>query len=96
MPNTKSAKKRLRQDTQRRLRNRIVKSAVRTQIRKVRQAVQAGDLQKAGEEFRLACKRLDRAGAHGVLHRNTASRYKSRLANLIKKAQGTPSAASSS
>lgn len=56
-------------------------------MRKVRQAVQAGELGKAEEEFRLAAKRLDRAGARRIIHPNTAARYKSRLQHLIKKAK---------
>ncbi len=87
MPNTKSAKKRLRQNVVRRMRNRSIKSAIRTQIRKVREAVRAGDLEKADLEFRLAAKRLDRAGAARVIHPNRAGRLKSRLQHLMRKAK---------
>ncbi|MCH5373101.1 MAG: 30S ribosomal protein S20 [Planctomycetes bacterium] len=87
MPNTTSAKKRLRQDKIRRLRNRNTKSAMRTQIRKVREATQAGDVEKAEQEFRVAAKRLDQAGAQRVIHPNKASRLKSRLQHMIKKAK---------
>lgn len=87
MPNTKSAKKRLRQNVVRRARNRSIKSAIRTQIRKVREAVRAGDLEKADLEFRLAAKRLDRAGAARVIHPNRAGRLKSRLQRLMRKAK---------
>ena len=59
MPNTASAKKRLRQNVVRRDRNRAVKTAVRSQIKKVREAVESGEIEKAEEEFRLAAKRLD-------------------------------------
>jgi small subunit ribosomal protein S20 len=84
MPNTKSAKKRLRQNVVRRDRNRSTRRAVRTQCRKVRQAVMDGDVQRAEAEFRLAVKRLDRAGAKNVIHRNAAARVKSRLSAKIK------------
>jgi small subunit ribosomal protein S20 len=84
MPTTKSAKKRLRQSLERRTQNRAVKSAVKTQVRKVREAVKAGDVAKAETEFRLAAKRLDRAGVKRVIHPNAASRTKSRLAHLIR------------
>ncbi len=84
MPNTKSAKKRLRQSITRRARNRAVKSALRSQCRKVRDAVKAGDVQLAQTEFRLAAKRLDRAGARRVIHPNAAARVKSRLSARIK------------
>lgn len=88
MPTTKSAKKRLRQSEVRRARNRAAKSAVRTQLRKVREAVQAGDVAKAETEFRVACKKLDKAGAQRILHPNTTARYKSRLSARIKAAKG--------
>jgi small subunit ribosomal protein S20 len=87
MPTTKSAKKRLRQSLERRTQNRAVKSAVKTQIRKVRAAVAAGDLAKAQTELQLAAKGLDRAGAKRVIHPNAASRTKSRLAHLIRAAK---------
>jgi small subunit ribosomal protein S20 len=87
MPNTTSAKKRLRQNEVRRERNRSIKSAVRSQIKKVQAAVASGEITKAEEEFRIAAKRLDRAGAARVIHPNAGSRYKSRLQRLIKKAK---------
>lgn len=87
MPTTKSAKKRLRQSLERRALNRSVKSSIKTQVRKVRQAVEGGDLAKAQTEFRLAAKKLDRAGAKRVIHPNAASRTKSRLSHLIKGAK---------
>ncbi len=87
MPNTPSAKKRLRQSVVRRERNRRVKSAVRTQIKKVLMALKEGDVAKAETEFQVAAKRLDRAGAARVLHPNTTSRYKSRLQRRIRKAK---------
>jgi small subunit ribosomal protein S20 len=56
-------------------------------LRKVREAVGAGEIEKAEAEFREAAKRLDRAGGKHVLHPNTAARYKSRLQKLIKSAK---------
>ena len=87
MPNTASAKKRLRQNEVQRERNRAIKSAVRTQIKKVAQAAQSGELTKADEEFRLAARRLDQAGAQHIIHPNAASRQKSRLQKLIRQAK---------
>lgn len=87
MPNTKSAKKRLRQTEVRRDRNKAVKSALRSQLRKVREAVQAGDVSKAESEMQLATKRLDRAGQKNIIHKNTAARTKSRMQKLIKNAK---------
>jgi small subunit ribosomal protein S20 len=84
MPNTKSAKKRLRQNAVHRARNRSIRRAVRTQCRKVREAVAQSDPERAEAEFRLAAKRLDRAGAKNTIHRNAAARIKSRLSAKIK------------
>lgn len=87
MPNTKSAKKSLRQNIVRRTRNRAVKSAVRTQLKKVREAVAAGNLEVAETEFRAAARKLDRAAAAKVIHKNSAARHKARLVHLIKGAK---------
>jgi len=84
MPNIKSTEKRLRQNIARRERNRSIKRAVRTQCRKVREAVKAGDVETAEAEFRLAAKRLDRAGARNIIHRNAVARTKSRLSAKVK------------
>lgn len=87
MPTTKSAAKRLRQGLKNRAQNRAMRSAVKTQVKKVRAAVAAGDFAKADEEFKLAAKKLDRAGVKRYIHANTASRTKSRLSHLIKTAK---------
>ncbi len=84
MPNTKSAKKRLRQSKVRRSRNRSVKSAVRTQIKKVGAAIESADAENAEKEYAHAAKKLDQAGSKGVMHKNTAARYKSRMQKKIK------------
>lgn len=88
MPTTSSAKKRMKQGQVRNEKNRAIKSTIRTQLRKVREAVAANDVAKAETEFVLAAKRLDKAGAARVIHRNRASRIKSRLQHAIKKAKG--------
>jgi len=87
MPNSPSASKRLRQTKVRQARNKAIKSAMRTQVKKVRVAATAGDIETAEAEFKLAAKKLDRAGAKGIIHQNTAGRYKSRLVSMIKKAK---------
>ncbi|MGD0898307.1 MAG: 30S ribosomal protein S20 [Thermoguttaceae bacterium] len=84
MPQTNSAKKRLRQNILRRERNRSVKRSLRTQVRKVSEAVQAQDVAKAETELRSAAQKLDRAAAHKIIHRNAAARTKSRLSARIK------------
>lgn len=84
MPNTKSAKKRLQQDIGRRARNRAVKSAIRTQVKRMLAAVEAGDAAKSQVELKAVVKRLDQASAKGVVHKNTAARTKSRLTQRVK------------
>ncbi len=90
MPNTKSAAKRLRQNIKRRLRNRSIKRAVKTQCHKVVAAIAQGNAELARAEFRLAAKKLDQAAAKGVIHRNAAARHKARLASKMKAAGISP------
>ncbi|MCA9263334.1 MAG: 30S ribosomal protein S20 [Planctomycetales bacterium] len=84
MPNTASAKKRLRQNVVRRDRNRAIKSVVRKRVREVLEAISSGDVAKAEDSFKVAAKTLDRAGARRVIHPNAISRKKSRLQKRIK------------
>jgi small subunit ribosomal protein S20 len=78
MPNNAAAEKRMRQERKRRLHNRIVKSVVKTEITKARQAIDTGS-ESAEEAVRAAVSELDRAAKKGVIHRNNAARRKSRL-----------------
>ncbi len=87
MPNTKSASKRLRQNKVRQERNKSIKSNVKTQVKKVMAAVEAGNVEEAEKEFKEAAKKLDRAGAKKIMHPNKASRKKSSLQHAIKKAK---------
>nr|NLI50117.1 30S ribosomal protein S20 [Propionibacterium sp.] len=80
MANIKSQKKRILTNEKARLRNKAVKSALRTHVRKFREAVEAGDVEKAQEAARVACRALDRAAAKGVIHRNQAANRKSAIA----------------
>jgi small subunit ribosomal protein S20 len=77
MPNNAAARKRMRQEQKRRLHNRSVKSLVKTQITKARTAISLDE--NAEEAVRAAVSELDRAAKKGVIHRNNASRRKSRL-----------------
>ncbi|GCE47263.1 small subunit ribosomal protein S20 [Thermosporothrix hazakensis] len=81
MPNNKAAEKRMRQEEKRRAHNRSVKSTVRTEITKARQAIATPDLDAAAAEaaVREAISALDKAAKKGVLHKNNAARRKSRL-----------------
>ena len=83
MPHTRSAKKRLRQSEERRLRNRIVIKSIKTQIKKVTTAAAAGDMEKLRAETRAAITQLDRAAQKRVVHANLAARKKSQLARLV-------------
>jgi len=89
MPNTSSAKKRMRQDAVRRSKNRSTKSSLRTRVRKVREAIAAKKLDDSQTEFRALVKKLDQAAAHNVIHANAAARTKSRLSHAIKALQGS-------
>ena len=78
--NIKSQMKRNRQNEKRRLRNRTVRSEMATRSKAALAAADgAEDAQEAAEALRMAVKRIDKAAAKGVIHRNTASRRKSRL-----------------
>ena len=91
MPTSKSAKKRLRQDNDRRLQNRSLKSALRTQLKKVHTAVAEGDIERARSEFRLSQEKLDRAATKHLIHPNAAARLKSRLnSHLVKAGKAGP------
>ncbi len=84
MPNSASAEKRLRQNQVCRDRNRAVNSNLRKQLRKVREAIGAGDAEASANEFSRAVKKLDRAASKNIIHANKAARTKSRLAKAIK------------
>ncbi len=80
MPNIKSAKKRMRIEEKRRLRNNTIKSTVRTYVTKARGAITAAPAAETTEEaIREAIRNLDKAVTKGVIHRNNAARRKSRL-----------------
>lgn len=80
MANIKSAMKRIRTNEQNRLRNKSVKSEVKTAIRKFREAAAAGDKDKAVELQRVAGRTLDKAAGKGVIHANQAANKKSAMA----------------
>src|SRR5262245_29397091 len=83
MPHTRSAKKQLRKSEKRRLRNRAIKSAIKTQIKKVLATAEAGTSAQLRTEFSNAAKKLDRAVAKRVIHPNMAARKKSQMAKLL-------------
>ncbi len=79
MPNSKQAKKRLRQDEKRKLRNRIVRKLIKTYTKRTLKAAEEGNLDAAEADFRITMARLDRAGIRRVIHPNTVARRKSKL-----------------
>ena len=86
MPNNAAAEKRMRQEQKRRLHNRSIKSLVRHQVTKARNAIAVGD-ENSEEAVRRAISELDRAAKKGVIHRNNAARRKSRLMKRLNAAK---------
>ena len=83
MANHLSALKRARQTERRTARNRANTSALRTQLRELRETIAKGDKAAAEQTYRQTVSALDKAIQKGTLHENTASRYKSRLAARV-------------
>ena len=80
MANIKSAKKRILVNQAKALQNQMVKSQLKTVIKKFNAAVEAGDKAAAAELLKLATKKVDQAVAHGILHKNNAAHKKSEFA----------------
>ena len=79
MANIKSQKKRIRTNEKARLRNKDVKSSVKTAVRKFREAADAGDATAATALAREATRALDKAASKGVIHKNQAANRKSSI-----------------
>jgi len=79
--NIKSQKKRILTNEKARLRNKAVKSALKTHTRKFREAAAEGDVEKAQELAKVACRALDKAASKGVIHKNQAANRKSAIAS---------------
>ena len=88
MPNIKSAVKRVEITRKRTLRNTRIKSALRTIIRKYEEALKSDNPAEASLKLRDAVRTLDKAVTKGVIHKNAASRKKSRLTRKFKKMTG--------
>ena len=84
MANIKSAKKRMLVAQTKTLRNKMIKSAVKTAIKKANAAIESGDANKA-DAVKVAVKKLDQAAAKGLLHKNNAAHKKSQLVNKLNK-----------
>ena len=83
MANIKSAKKRILVAQTKTLRNKMIKSAVKTAIKKVDAAIAANDKELAVAELAKATSAIDKAASKGVYHKNNAARKVSRLAKLV-------------
>ncbi|WP_405780854.1 30S ribosomal protein S20 [Streptomyces sp. NBC_00859] len=83
MANIKSQIKRNKTNEKARLRNKAVKSSLKTAIRKSREAAAAGDVEKATTAARLASQQLDKAVSKGVIHKNSAANKKSAIAKRV-------------
>ena len=85
MANIKSQIKRVKTNEKARLRNKSVKSELKTYVRRTREAIAAGDKAAAEESLNAASRKLDKAVSKGVIHRNQAANRKSKLAKQVNK-----------
>lgn len=84
MANTKSAIKNVRKNQRRREINKTRKGTLRTQIKKLRSLVKSKDVEGAAKELVKTISVIDRSIRKGILHKNTAGRYKSRLSRTVR------------
>ncbi|MFC4529536.1 30S ribosomal protein S20 [Sphaerisporangium dianthi] len=87
MANIKSQIKRNRQNEKARLRNKAVKSSLKTAVRKFREAAEQGNAQEAAVLMRAASRQLDKAVSKGVIHKNQAANRKSAIAKRVASLQ---------
>jgi small subunit ribosomal protein S20 len=83
--NIKSKEKRILTNEKRRMRNKAVKSSLKTAVRKFREASATGDVAAAETHLRAASRELDKAATKGVIHKNQAAQRKSKLAASYNK-----------
>lgn len=86
MPNHKSAEKRVRQSARRRVINQSNRTRLRSSIKKLRGALDGGNPKESSSLLPATVSEIDKAVQKGVLHRNTASRYKARLTARVNQA----------
>lgn len=79
MANIKSAIKRAKTNEKRRMRNKAVKTNIKTETKKFYQAVESGDVDAAKAQLSVAYKKLDRAASKNIIHKNSAARKKHTL-----------------
>ena len=83
MPNTKAAKKRIRQDAVKHYNNKSKESRMKTELKKLDGFVEAGDKVNAEKQLIIVSKAIDKAAKHNIIHKNTASRKKSLAAKKV-------------
>ncbi len=87
MANLDSPKKEIRKTKKRTLRNQVKRDRIDTLKKEIYTLSQSGEKEKAEKKLQEATKAIDKAAKNGFLHKNTASRYKSRLAKAVNKAE---------
>ena len=85
LPNIKSAKKRVKVTESKTMQNKMLKSALKTCMKKYEAALASGDKTSAEEPYKVAVKKIDQAVAKGLLHKNNAARKKSQYTVKLNK-----------
>lgn len=85
MPNIKSAKKRVKVTAVKEMQNKVLKTSLKTVMKKYKTAVETGDKEQAGKAYLEAVKQIDKAVAKGIIHKNNAARKKSQFTLLLNK-----------
>ncbi|MCL1935401.1 MAG: 30S ribosomal protein S20 [Defluviitaleaceae bacterium] len=85
MANIKSAKKRILVIEKKTLRNKMIKSRTKTEIKKIHKAIENGNKEEAKVALAVALRQIDKATSKGIYHKNNAARKKSRLTTLVNK-----------
>lgn len=93
MAHSVSARKRIRQNETRRLRNKAQRSAFRSEVKKLLTMARKGDVAGARKHMPLAVRQIDKAAKTNAIHANAAARYKSRLHRAIVRAEAAPKVA---
>jgi len=83
MPNIESAKKRLRSNANKEVRNTRITSSMKTAIKNVEKAVKKNEKETAAGALNIAIQRVDKAASSGLVHKNKAARVKSRLTKMV-------------
>ncbi|MDD3392117.1 MAG: 30S ribosomal protein S20 [Bacilli bacterium] len=83
MPNMKNAVKKVKVNAKKKISNNEFEASMKTAIKNTEKAVKNNDKSKASDEFKKAIKRIDKAAAKGVIHKNASARHKSNLAKKV-------------